>query len=188
MIFTYFGFLDELIRKGMIPNAKGCELEELKIIERAIKSNIPKAYLEFLLLAGKDSPWHNAEAGNIYSGFENMLSGVPETVRSYVEMGMHDLVIPKTFIPLWYHDGFSYINLNEGDNPPVYTFWGGPSAKHFISSDTFLGYIIKLVQHTLIDYSKFGNESGWTINSKIYTASNKDLLHKWRVLAEKQFG
>ena len=186
-MYTYFGFLDELIQKGLIPEVKGCSIEEIKVLEQTIKSDIPKAYYEFLLLAGKDSPWHNAEAGNFFNGFEDMLRTIPEIVQGYVERGMDDLVIPKEFIPLWYHDGFSYINFIEGDNPPVYTFWAGSSAKHFISSDTFLGYIVKLVQETLIDYSKFGNESGWAISAKIGTALNRNTLHKWRILAEKNF-
>ena len=187
MTYTNFGFLDDLIRKGLIPNATGCELEEVKNYERTVKSDIPKAYFEFLLLAGKDSPWHNAEAGNFYNGCEYMLGQIPEIVQDYVEMGMHDLVIPKQFIPLWVHDGFAYLNPTEGDNPPVYTFWGGPSAKHFISHDTFLGYVIKLVQHTLIDYSKFKNETGWSINSTIDIAAKKDKPLQCRILAEKEF-
>jgi len=186
-MLTYFGFLEELIQKGFVPRTQGCSVEEINTLEELIQAPLPKAYYEFLLLAGKDSPWHNAEAGNFFCGFEYMLNNIPKIVESYVEMGMDDLEIPHDFIPLWEHDGFSYIRLYGGENPPVFTFWGGPSAKHFLSNDTFLGYIIKLVQHTLIDYSKFGTETGWSINSKIDISAKKDTMHSWRILSEKEF-
>ena len=55
MNFEYFGFLDELIKKGLIPNAEGCSTNELLQLESLLNTKLPKAYAEFLFLAGKNS-------------------------------------------------------------------------------------------------------------------------------------
>jgi hypothetical protein len=187
MTYKYFEFFKELIVNGHIKNCEGCNDSEIKQLEDIFESPLPLVYSEFLSLAGKESPWHNAEGGNFYRGAEYMKSATKDLVKLYQDLGMSDLKIEDKIIPLWFHDGFAYLKLNEGENPPVFTFWGGPFARHFMSSDTFLGYIIRLIKDDLINNAKFNGESGWAINSKINVAANNDRIHPIRIFASKEF-
>ena len=117
-----------------------------------LNQKLPEAYLEFLLTLGKGTnkyymlgdSWTIDELPYMKSGLQELL----EENDSSLELKDDDF-------PFWSHQGYMYtfFNLNEGDNPPVYFYDESTDTDEFVK-----------VAHKLSDFLflvAFGNNKAF---------------------------
>ncbi len=123
-----------------------CSLEEVEALEAKLGRPLPTAIREFLFWCGKG-------LGEIWSGsrcleYDELLSqfGLEEARETLSEADQADLLPEgKALVFQFDEDGqFSFVRLDEGDDPPVYTFLEGKGLQR--STDRFSQYVDLIVR------------------------------------------
>jgi len=103
-------------RQNLIP----CNAEEIEKLHGSLAHNLPKAYLEFLQIMGKN-------AGNFMKGSSCFIHEIPylrEWAEELLEENQFPEKLPKDTFVFWMHQGyqFAFFNLYESDNPSIYYY------------------------------------------------------------------
>lgn len=122
MEIEYLNSLKENLKPRSVKSkSRGLSVERIVELENEINNgnNFPKAYREFLYLAGDYNP-----IGLDYA-FEGLKNGedIPAIKRvAEIEMNKNRLSIKRPYVILHYYndDDFIFIYLDEGDNPQPY--------------------------------------------------------------------
>ncbi len=102
--------------------AVGCTPEEVAELERQLRLELPLAYKEFLLYAGKGLG--DFEIGSDIFYDEVDLVELQQTAREFLIEDNAPQRFPEDAYAFWMHQGyqFCFFNTTEGDNPPVHYY------------------------------------------------------------------
>ena len=97
-----------------------CSKEEIQEINGNTGYKLPKAYLEFLEVMGKD-------AGKFMRGSSCFINEIPFLKEWAVELLMENNFsekLPQNAFVFWMHQGyqFAFFLLSDEDNPPIYYY------------------------------------------------------------------
>lgn len=131
---------------------RGAALEDVAALERAIGQNLPAQYREFLLGIGRG-------AGEFLQGtdiFLSALDGLKDDAISLLRENDENIALADDAFVFSMHQGyeFTYFNISEGDDPPVYQYveGNGPPVLAWNSFSEFLSDSI--AQHAQLKVSR----------------------------------
>lgn len=117
MTMNNFDFFKKNV--GEFENVQACSEEDIKKIEDELTLKLPSLYREFLMICGRGSGLFLKEDFSHYEYLIDIQKFGSELRNDcgYVPAKKGDLVIATNW-----DDVINYINVFEGENPPVYTF------------------------------------------------------------------
>jgi hypothetical protein len=135
---------------------KGASMDDVAAIEETIGQPLPGQYREFLLGIGRG-------AGKFFEGtdiFLSALDGLKDEAASLLKENDQDVELADDAFVFSMHQGyeFTYFNLSEGEDPPVYQYveGSGPPVLTWNSFTDFLNDSI--AQHAQTKVSRAGEE------------------------------
>jgi SMI1-KNR4 cell-wall len=133
-----------IARKNLI----GCTVEEISTVEKYFKSRLPKAYKDFLSVAGRS-------AGKLFQGtdifYPRVLQLQAEANELLVELAIPEL-LPSDAKVFCMHQGYELNYFRPvSDDPPVFQFVEGRS-EVVIGWKTFSEFIETSIQSHLLQW------------------------------------
>ena len=119
-----------------VDQMRGCTSEEiLEIAELWGKKKLPKAYEEFLVLMGRG-------LGDLFVGsrmFYPDILNLPKEV-AWLIAGDPNFALPANASPFASHQGYQFLYMTDGDDPPVY-FYMEMQGKGVFRRDRFSQFV-----------------------------------------------
>jgi hypothetical protein len=122
---------DELMFFNFPSQKRGCTLEEIINLEKAINQKLPIAYKEFLVFCGYGLGDFEVGSDIFY---ETDLVELQKDARDLLVENNFPRELPDDAFVFWMHGGymFSFFRTSEGDNPPVHYYNEGLHKKDFV--------------------------------------------------------
>ncbi len=112
---------DETLSFSHPNQIKGCTPQEIAELEQQLKLELPLAYKEFLLYAGKGlGSFENGS--RIFYDDDVGLIELQQIAREFLAEDDFPQKLPDDAYVFWMHQGymFCFFRTSEGDNPPVH--------------------------------------------------------------------
>lgn len=125
-----------------------CSKQDVATLERRIGHSLPGAYIEYLLLAGK-------EAHKLFSGTEHqfgILLTLQRASRELLEQDEFCKQLTDLDFVFLFHQGyeFHFFRLDEGDDPPVYYYLEQSEDEDFEKvADSFSAFMKETVDQVM---------------------------------------
>ncbi|MEO9531846.1 MAG: hypothetical protein ABJG68_11320 [Crocinitomicaceae bacterium] len=105
---------------------KGCSIEQINELQKLAPGYFPKAYKEYLFLAGEHHYLYDSGIGFCMAE----LPDIQEEAKELLSEDGYEIDGPFWVIDILYNDQFHFFYLDGNDNPAIY-HWIGSDEEHF---------------------------------------------------------
>jgi len=134
---------DKYVEKYLI-GGEGCSEEEIKNFGDQFSLPLPKVYIDFLKVAGRQFNSY----GQSYFGWVDHGNTI-KNLKYYIRFAQKSLYIKDSYVFFWKEESgymVKFFDLKDGENPPVYIYSIFQAQDHFCKiSDSFTEFIELLI-------------------------------------------